>query len=92
MDGVPQAFGGFVRGDALCALGVLGRAIGLDLRGCCVYPSTIDDQFALVQRERRCPVCGATTIHEGHLIAHLNDEHRLDFLAIANKLPVSDPA
>ena len=91
MDGVPQAFGSYAFGKARCGLGVLGDAIGVTLMSPHVLRGfrRVLDAFDLQCRFVTCPECGERRPGEADLIAHLNDDHKFDFLAIANKVPAT---
>lgn len=95
LDGVPQAFGTYDDGAGRCGLGVLGAAIGVSLMGPGVMAGerAVCQAFDLQRGSVSCPECGGPLRWHGEdgLIAHLNDHHRLDFAAIANKMPVTDP-
>ena len=91
--GVKQIIGNYSdTAGGRCALGVLAdahrNAMYHDFR-----------PFGLHVLIGACPLCGATTISgqqkfpiaaEHHLVAHMNDDHHLDFLGIAEKMPVSE--
>lgn len=91
LERVPQAYGAYVSEDgrSYCAMGVLSKYIqeqkqvdfweALDKY---VYP-----EFGITNNElAKCSVCPEYFHNEETLITHLNDDHALDFLAIANKL------
>lgn len=67
----------------LCALGVLAAESPLAIS---VSSNSFDSYWGLTPKSQSCPICGGPGISECWLIVHLNDDHKLDFLAIANKL------
>lgn len=87
--GVPQIKEKLYWGAGRCAIGVL-TDVGetwnenenihqrLDLVGISSYPGP--------ERSYVCSLCDRGFKAEALLIIHLNDDHELDFLAIANKL------
>jgi hypothetical protein len=84
--GVPQARGSFVSGEARCALGVLGEAMGLSMVSETFYPCALSAHYEMRFHRMRCPVCHKEQFAEDRLVAHLNDAHEWDFLTIARKL------
>lgn len=60
----------------MCALGVLGMKVGMNERK---YDLKIGPDLP-------CELCHRICDNEAKLIIHLNDDHDLDFLAIANKV------
>ena len=85
LEGVPQLIG--ITSDSkggYCAQGWLNR-LGIP----------IDDRLVIPG----CHLCGATTqtYHKHgrissplHLLVHLNNDHRLDWLGLAEKIPVTE--
>lgn len=67
----------------LCAVGVLAKAAGLD--------GGMARMFDL-DRMVCCSLCEVGAMREAALLAHLNDWHDLDFLGLAEKMPVTDDA
>lgn len=91
LDGIPQVTGSYHTMDAYCGVGVLGKAMGLDLSACTYMElnaalAKINIHFDLVQDWTECPLCLEITADQMILITHLNDTHKLDFLGLANKL------
>jgi hypothetical protein len=84
--GVRQIHGGRLDGHGgRCAMGVLVEPHPLLKSrplGQIIGPRSIVGDWAV------CPMC-AVMGDEEFLVIHLNDEHRLDFLGIAEKMPVS---
>jgi hypothetical protein len=103
LTGQAQAFGVMreLRPDgsvALCAMGVLYdelRAAGIPVRDerVTIHPFGMGFLGQSLGRTPRCPECRRhfdQWMNEAALVHHLNDDHRLDFIGIANKLPVTD--
>ena len=84
MDGIPQIKGHIATPDGYCAFGVLEKAM--------IESSTnlwLTDLYSLSYEAVVCPVCNVSSHGESNLIMHLNDLHDMDFLGIAEKMPVS---
>jgi hypothetical protein len=83
--GVPQSFGILYDGKARCGLGVLADEAA---RNQVLYTP---ERYGL-HSEPFCGICGMEwrSESEAALVVHLNDTHRLDFLGIAEKMPVSE--
>ena len=93
--GQKQAYGQYEDEDGgLCALGVLGWRRAMPA-------SSLEEemQFARACAQRvglyrspltACPECASTRTTETNLLIHLNDDHKFDFLTIANKMPITE--
>jgi len=69
------------RHGGLCALGVLAKAAGRE--------DSLSKAFDL-DRMACCHLCTVGAMRESSLLAHMNDWHDLDFLGLAEKMPVTD--
>lgn len=88
LNGTPQIIGKYVNdAGGMCALGVLGFRLGEeDLGRASEESRRLEIKFDLRAGDAECVVCQADLGDETALILHYNDLHKLDFLAIANKL------
>lgn len=91
LDGVKQCKGGYMKfdhGPSYCALGIFVRKHPSVMPGCEDWDRLMR-YYGIAPYETgtvTCEICGETSMGEEGLIVHLNDEHDLDFLAIANKV------
>jgi hypothetical protein len=77
-----------------CALGVMleaeyGTPSWKEQEGHHRYPESFT-RFGMSPDPQTCPACDRTTKNEAFLIAHLNNDHEMDFVGIARKLGPHD--
>jgi len=88
LSGVKQARGQMHDGyGGHCGLGVLELSMLSDSWWDLLETFDLDRP---VSRCHLCPAVFSEHADETALVAHLNDEHFLDFLGIAEKMPVTD--
>jgi len=92
LNGVPQIRATYQSSDGLCGLGVLGYRLAMGREAI----QALDREMGLDLQIASCPECGekwtaepATIVFSigRHLVTHLNDDHHMDFLTIARKMP-----
>ena len=92
MRGQKQTYEMYEDEEGLCALGVLGFRFNQSDAA----REGLKKRFALRSNveDVACPECGrsgeerAAAAQQISLLVHLNDDHRFDFLTIANKMPL----
>ena len=81
LNGVPQITGRYATEAGFCALGVLGiREEEMGVGQFCA-------KYGLSMARINCLTCNRSFLHEFDLVIHMNDDHGMDFLTIARKLP-----
>ena len=86
LSGVRQIKGNYTDGrGGFCAMGVLGWAD--PDKNAIDHVVMMSEQYGLIAYAD-CPFeCGKSRMAQRDLVIHLNDDHDLDFLGIAHKMP-----